>query len=43
MGLAKRVLIAANEDKSTPRVAASLSAPPLLAVQLQPRVLEFTG
>ncbi|MBI2233263.1 MAG: hypothetical protein HYU56_05045 [Candidatus Aenigmarchaeota archaeon] len=30
------------ENKSTPCVAASLSARPLLAVQQQPRVLEFT-
>ncbi len=33
---------AAMADKSTPRVAASLSARPLLAVQKQPRVPEFT-
>ena len=33
---------ACAENKSTPRVAASLSAEPLLAVQQQPRVTEFT-
>ena len=32
-----------GENKSTPRVEASLSATPLLAVQQQPRVQVFTG